>query len=317
MRASGWSQGWHLPHLDAHPDAEIAAIVDPTFETAHWQGQGKGNHWSGGDFLNVDELGEKYGCPTFADVDDMVASGLEVDGVLVASNHATHAEIGIKVAAAGLHCMMEKPMTTLVPEARELAAAADAGGKFFAVNNTANWRKNSQLAAEYVAAGEIGDVRHVNCYMGSPLGALFEDPNAGGWVKPTGSAGMNGFGWGQLSHTLAWVFQVSGLEPVKVFSFMGLSEASGADIYDAGTVLCANGALISVTGVATLPVQAAVEGDVTTATKQVTQPLDRYPACAGHFSDLYCRDCRSTTKSSGRRARCSIPVWTSCRIPAT
>ena len=93
MRASGWSQGWHLPHLDAHPDAEIAAIVDPTFETAHWQGQGKGNHWSGGDFLNVDELGEKYGCPTFADVDDMVASGLEVDGVLVASNHATHAEM--------------------------------------------------------------------------------------------------------------------------------------------------------------------------------------------------------------------------------
>ena len=207
----------------------------------------------------------------------MVASGLEVDGVLVASNHATHAEIGIKVAAAGLHCMMEKPMTTDVPEARELAAAADAGGKFFAVNNTANWRKNSQLAAEYVAAGEIGDVRHVNCYMGSPLGALFEDPNAGGWVKPTGSAGMNGFGWGQLSHTLAWVFQVSGLEPVKVFSFMGLSEASGADIYDAGTVLCANGALISVTGVATLPVQAAVEGDVTTATKQVTQPLDTQP----------------------------------------
>ena len=37
-------------------------------------GQGKGNHWSGSDFLNVDELGEKYGCPTFADVDDMVAS---------------------------------------------------------------------------------------------------------------------------------------------------------------------------------------------------------------------------------------------------
>ena len=62
-----------------------------------------------------------------------------------------------------------------------------------------------------MAAGEIGDVRHVNCYMGSPLASLFNDPNAGGWVKPTGAAGMNGFGWGQLSHTLAWTFQVSGL----------------------------------------------------------------------------------------------------------
>jgi predicted dehydrogenase len=122
---------------------------------------------------------------------------------------------------------------------------------------------------ELVAAGEIGDVRHVNCYMGSPLASLFNDPNAGGWVKPTGAAGMNGFGWGQLSHTLAWVFQVSGLEPAEVFCFMGLSETSGADIYDAATVRCTNGALISVSGSATLPVQAAVEGDVTTATKQI------------------------------------------------
>ena len=38
---------------------------------------------------------------------------------------------------------------------------------------------------------------------------------------------------------------------------------------DAGTVRCSNGALISVSGCATLPVQAAVEGDVTTATKQI------------------------------------------------
>ena len=53
------------------------------------------------------------------------------------------------------------------------------------------------------------------------------------------------------------------------FCFMGLSKTSGADIYDAATVRCTNGALISVSGSATLPVQAAVEGDVTTATKQI------------------------------------------------
>ena len=41
--AGWWSQGWHLPHLDAHPHADVAAIVDPSFETAHWNGQGKDN----------------------------------------------------------------------------------------------------------------------------------------------------------------------------------------------------------------------------------------------------------------------------------
>jgi hypothetical protein len=31
--------------------------------------------------------------------------------------------------------------------------------------------------------GEIGEVRHVNCFMGSPLASLFNDPNAGVWVR--------------------------------------------------------------------------------------------------------------------------------------
>ena len=56
---------------------------------------------------------------------------------------------------------------------------------------------------------------------------------------------MNGFARGQLSHTLAWVFGVTGLEPQTVYSQMVLSETSGADIYDAATVRCTNGALIS------------------------------------------------------------------------
>ena len=88
-------------------------------------------------------------------MDSLLASGVELDGVLVSSNHATHAEIGIKVASAGLHILMEKPMTTDVPEARALLQATDAAGKAFMVNNTANWRKCSQRAQELVAAGEV------------------------------------------------------------------------------------------------------------------------------------------------------------------
>ena len=48
----------------------------------------------------------------------------------------------IKAAKAGLNVMMEKPMTTDIPQAKALLAATEAGGKTFMVNNTANWRKN-------------------------------------------------------------------------------------------------------------------------------------------------------------------------------
>ena len=51
--------------------------------------------------------------------------------------------------------------------------------------------------------------------MLSPLMGLFDDAANTSWVKPTGSmvqpdGSGNGFGWGQFSHTFAWVFKVTG-----------------------------------------------------------------------------------------------------------
>lgn len=42
----------------------------------------------------------------------------------------------------------------------------------------------------------------------------------------------NGFGWGQFSHTFAWLYRVTGLTPESVFAFTGKSDITGADIYD-------------------------------------------------------------------------------------
>ena len=156
-----------------------------------------------------------YGTPTFPTVGELLASdNTALDGVLVASTHATHSEIATQALDRGLHVLCEKPMTTDPGEAWALAAAAERSGKYFCVNNTANWRANCQRARELVAARRIGSIEHVQCYMGSPLLWLFDDPENEGWTKPTGTMRGNGFGWGQLSHTLAWVYRVTGLEPL-------------------------------------------------------------------------------------------------------
>ena len=86
--------------------------------------------------------------------------------------------------------------------------------------------------------------------MGSPLQHLFEDPNSGSWIRlPNGE--MSGFGWGQLSHTIAWILLVTGVVPETAFCFMTPSTKSGADIYNAGSIRCSNGCLISISGTAT------------------------------------------------------------------
>lgn len=85
--AGWWSQGWHLPHLARNTKAEIAAIVEPN-----------PNPRSAISTLeSVAALGERYGAPTFASIDALLASGLELDGIIVCTSHASHFELGSKV----------------------------------------------------------------------------------------------------------------------------------------------------------------------------------------------------------------------------
>jgi len=247
--AGWWGQGWHLPHLSRRSDAAIAAIVERSPEPRSSN--------AAQSLETRAQLSKRYGSPVFESVEALLASkDVTVDGLLVGVSHADHAHQATLAIDAGLHCLVEKPMTTDVAEARTLAAAAEqtaAAGKFFAVNNTANWRDGCRLAASAVAAGRIGRVEHVAAHMHSPLLWLFDDPRNEGWTRPSGSMANNGFAWGQLSHLLAWVFQVTRLEPSAAFAIMGVSESSGADLHDSAVVRCEGGASVSISGSATVP----------------------------------------------------------------
>ena len=253
--AGWWSQGWHIPHLHRHPRAELVAIVEP--EAAPRS--------STGDVLaGAPALAAQYGCAAFESLDALLKSPVEVDGVLVATPHATHAALATAALDAGLHVLVEKPMTTDVAEARALRDAADAARardsargappRCVLVNNTANFRSQAVAAREMVVGrAAVGAVEHVSCVMHSPLLWLFDDAKNAGWVEPSGAMLGNGFAWGQLSHPLAWIFQVAALEPADVFAAMRLSKASGADLCDAAVVRCVGGAAIAVSGSASVP----------------------------------------------------------------
>jgi hypothetical protein len=64
----------------------------------------------------------------------------------------------------------------------------------------------------------------------------------------------NGFGWGQLSHTFAWIFKTTGLTPYCVYASVQFSEdTTGADMYESITITCEDGATINVSGVGGIP----------------------------------------------------------------
>jgi len=259
--AGWWSQGWHLPHLSKNPASKIAAIVDSSDCP-------KSN--LNPNLLSLQELADTYQVPIYKSVHDLIQDkSVHVDGVLVATPHATHYEVGRvlleeatrrhEAGEKALHIKMEKPMTTDVEEAKKLNQLiqeyrAIGGQGTFMVNHSANYRMQARKARELVETGAIGEIQHITCFFASPLMWIFDDPANKSWNEPNGSMLGNGFAWGQSCHLLGWVYHVCpNLVPVSIFCAMNTSEKTGADLSHAATVICNGNTIMSVSGTTYLP----------------------------------------------------------------
>eukprot|EP00531_Pseudo-nitzschia_arenysensis_P012375 CAMPEP_0116116504 /NCGR_PEP_ID=MMETSP0329-20121206/1074_1 /TAXON_ID=697910 /ORGANISM="Pseudo-nitzschia arenysensis, Strain B593" /LENGTH=399 /DNA_ID=CAMNT_0003610005 /DNA_START=126 /DNA_END=1325 /DNA_ORIENTATION=+ len=270
--AGWWSQGWHLPVLNNNPRSNLVAIVDTSPQPKSILNP---------DLEALSVLAEKYNCRTFGSVEELLGDaeiGPNLDGVLVATPHATHYSIGKELLRVvnqrksnndkPLHILMEKPMTTDIDDAINLYKLVEAesdGDSQFWLNHSANYRAQTGMAREAIAAGKLGKIRHVNASFASPLKWIFLDPKAIHWNEPTGNMIGNGFGWGQSSHLLAFLFHIlPELQPETVYCRMTHSKITGADIAHSATIECYDAAskdtvVINMSGTTLLPGKANSE----------------------------------------------------------
>ena len=88
----------------------------------------------------------------------------EIDLIDICTPGDTHAEIALAALAAGKHVLCEKPLANSVAEAREMAAAAtEAQTRGVRTMCGFNYRRVPAVALmrQLVAAGRIGEIRHV------------------------------------------------------------------------------------------------------------------------------------------------------------
>jgi predicted dehydrogenase len=268
-----WNEeGWHLPSLDCNPDANLVAIVDTSPHP-------KSN--LNPDLESLETLKDKYNTKIFSSTSDMLKDiGSDLDGVLIATPHATHYAVCREVigeldrrfevgeGSRPLHILMEKPMSTDIQHAIELyKMVKERGGKSkFWVNHSANYREQTKMAREIIASGRLGRIRHVTASFASPLKWIFEDPACQEWNEPSNGMLGNGFAWGQSSHLFAFIYHICPqLQPVDVFGSLTHSPKTGADISFGATIRCLDGqegtghpsnelAVLSVSGTSLLPV---------------------------------------------------------------
>lgn len=109
---------------------------------------------------NLAAFNAKFDIPMgFASVEDAIAWGA-FDAVSNVTPDAIHHRTTMPLLAAGKHVLCEKPLATNQADADAMAAAAQAAGVVNMVNLTYRNVPALMQAAELVAAGRIGEVRH-------------------------------------------------------------------------------------------------------------------------------------------------------------
>jgi predicted dehydrogenase len=114
-------------------------------------------------------------------VPDLDALLTEVDAVSVVTPDRFHAEPSLAVLAAGKHLLCEKPLTLTLADARQVARAArKAAGKGAVHMVNFSYRRSAamQRAMQLVAAGKLGELRHVHSFY---LQSWLAQPAWGHW----------------------------------------------------------------------------------------------------------------------------------------
>lgn len=131
----------HLPNTQLIPTIQLAAIVDPNPEA-------------------LKNAGERFNVPPdgrYANMDQLLARpGLQ--GVILCTPAATHAELACRCLAAGLHVFVEKPLATTVADALKMISAAKTAGRCLMVGHYLRYMPHHAKVREWIRAGKLGPV---------------------------------------------------------------------------------------------------------------------------------------------------------------
>ncbi len=123
---------------------------------------------------------EQYGCGAFASVDELIAAG--VDACVVATPTVTHRAIVEQLLAAGVHCLVEKPLAPDEIQARAMAEAAKRGSAILQVGHVVRFdpvmvaiRNIPNLRPRFVEVDRVSPMTFRSVDVGVVLDMMIHD----------------------------------------------------------------------------------------------------------------------------------------------
>lgn len=240
--AGWWSSTAHLPALAADECCELVAVCDA-------------------DATRAERAAERFGVRHAATELADLLTEVELDGVVVATPHTTHADLARTALRAGLHVLVEKPMTTAAADAWELVDLARARDLVLSVGVTYLYASTFANVSRFVTE-EIGELVAVNAEFSSTTVGLFavtddgdarDDPSVPhGTTYSDPALSGGGQGQTQLTHLLGALMTTTGQQAVEVSALMD-QRGLRVDVVDALAFRLSGGALATASSTGTTP----------------------------------------------------------------
>ncbi|RRJ97585.1 gfo/Idh/MocA family oxidoreductase [Opitutaceae bacterium TAV4] len=187
----------------------------------------------------------------FSSADEMIASGL-IDAILIATPHYDHTTIGIKALKAGLHVLVEKPISVHRADCERLIAAYKGreGKQIFAAMFNQRTDHYYIKIRNLIRSGELGEIRRVNWII-TDWFRTHAYYASGGW-RATWAGEGGGVLLNQCPHNLdlfQWMFGM----PTKLRAKCGFGKYHDIEVEDDVTAIMefangATGVFITTTG---------------------------------------------------------------------
>ncbi len=219
LGAGNWATTAHIPGLAQHSDAELVGVLahDPDIAAK----------------VAADFNVPHYSC----DAEELIRQS-RADAAIVSSVASMHHPHAMAALSAGLHTLVEKPMTVTLEQAEQLQAAADQNDLHLMLGCPWHWSPHAIEAARLVQSGRLGPIRMISqlftnygigIYKGLPFDEavpghlvrehadeIYLPPRRTSYSDPKISGG--GQTHNQLTHAVALLAMITGRAFTSVFA---------------------------------------------------------------------------------------------------
>ncbi|MBL9200131.1 MAG: Gfo/Idh/MocA family oxidoreductase [Opitutaceae bacterium] len=228
-----------------------------------------------------EKMAATYGVPAVADAAEAIAGGTH-DTVVICTPAHIHVPLAIRALRAGLHVLIEKPLSTSLAGVDDLLRAHAESGRQAAVAYVLHAHPLLGAARDFVQRGEFGPVLHASVVSGQPF-HVFRPAYAQVYYRDRATGG--GAIQDALTHMANWMESVVGPTD-SVLCDCAHQFLPGVEVEDTVHIAARNGsALVSYSlNQFQAPNESAVQFDAAGGSVRVELHALRWGTCAAGAS---------------------------------